>query len=1274
MRLLHFDSLDRLVLTDFSGKPIPPYAILSHRWSGSEILLDDVRSGAYKKRVEGYRKLKFCARQATQDGLRYFWIDTCCIDRWNLPELSKAINYMFKWYKHASRCYVFLPDVLVPTGSDSLQRSDWDSSFRNSAWFTRGWTLQELIAPVSVEFFSFEGRRIGDRASLDDLIHNVTGIPIAALRNCPLDNFSTSERRRWTVNRETTEKEDIVYCLLGLLGVSMPTAYGEGLESAQRRLQAEVDAIGSAPTIIPFSRNPSFVGRQSELARLEAKLFDSSCASTAMLAVVGPGGIGKSQLVLEVAHRTRHVNKQCCIFWLDASDKTSLYQSYASIAQKLLVAGSEDERGDMKLLIRRCIIELETRQCLLVFDNVEDTEGGSSTTEATALTDFLPRSKTCSVILTTTHRDLIRTLYPQNIIVLQSLSPDVAMSMLQSQMARPLSGAQYQEAQSLVRELSCLPLAIVQAAACLNVTGTTLQEYRAGLSAHKERTPEHDNDLSEDLRGSGVEDPVAATLSVSLEQISPQNVSATDFLFLAACVHRRDVLLNLLDATPPHAREETIQILARYALAVRRPAESALDVPRPVHQALRKQLSLQGKLQHWSQRALTKLLQVFPDDDQGNRSKKRRLLPHVQRVLSDLQDHDNDSGRRRLAWLCAMAFYDDGRYAEAEDLGMQVMKVQRRLLGSEHLDTLLSMNQMVLIYINAGRWQDAEVLAVELLAVRRRLLGEDHLHTLTSMANLALIYINNGRWKEAEELGLHVVEMRKKKLGCDDRETLISMANLASTLSHQGRWKAAAELDRKVIDGREKALGEEHLDILGSFNNLAVAYLHLGRWKEAEKLHLHVTASWKRIFGDEHPHTLVSMSNLASTYRQQGRLAEAEELLVSVLQEQRRLLSAEHPDTMASLASLSSTYGEQGRWGEAETLCLQVVDLRTRVSGADHPATLTGMSNLATAYRNKKQYCQAEQLEDQVLHKRRRVLGDEHPDTLASMHNLASTYWRQDQHTKAGQLGEQVVQMRERVLGSEHLETLASRSNLALAYGSQSRWKESEALNVQVLEARRRLLGDHAVTLISMHNLASVYGQQGRWEDAEKLFTQATAARKKVLGLDHPETLSSMGNLASTYSRLGRWADAETTFVQVAAAKERVLGTEHPETLAVQSNLALTYWAQKRWKAAEELQTQVAKTRQKVLGDEHPDSLGSMGRLAWMCWQEHDEEADLSDMQPGHAEIGPRDVATIHPSARRSEAIALMETCFETSRRVLGDEHSTTWKSRDILDSWAKTR
>jgi len=343
MRLLHFDQAGRLFLTDFSGKIIPPYAILSHRWGGSEVLFVDIVNGSYKDK-EGYRKIKFCAEKAAKDQLQYFWIDTCCIDKWNVNELSRSINSMFRWYKDSRKCYVFLLDVSVSIASATAQQRDWEASFRMSEWFRRGWTLQELIAPESVEFFSREGQRIGDKQFLEQMVYEITNIPIKALQGCSLDRFTILERMEWAKNRETTEEEDVVYCLLGILDISMPASYGEGCEKARIRLEAELNS--SAPFLVPFSRNDNFVGRESQLARLEARFFESKQA--AVVAITGSGGTGKSQLALELAYRARQQNESCSIFWIDASSVDEVYQSYANIARKLKIPGWDDEKTNVK--------------------------------------------------------------------------------------------------------------------------------------------------------------------------------------------------------------------------------------------------------------------------------------------------------------------------------------------------------------------------------------------------------------------------------------------------------------------------------------------------------------------------------------------------------------------------------------------------------------------------------------------------------------------------------------------------------------------------------------------------------------------------------------------------------------------------------------------------------------------------------------------------------------------------------------------------------------
>ena len=241
MRLLQYNNDGEFNLTEFFESDIPKYAILSHRWGAEEVTFKDLIDGTSKSKA-GYSKIQFCGEQAKRNGLPYFWVDTCCIDKSNSTELAEAINSMFHWYRHAIKCYVYLPDVSRPR-CDSADGSNeaWESTFRKSEWFHRGWTLQELIAPASVDFFSKDGELLGNKTSLERHICEITGIPVNALRGSPLSDFSVTERLSWAANRETYRQEDKAYSLLGIFDIKMPLIYSEGKERALKRLREEID-------------------------------------------------------------------------------------------------------------------------------------------------------------------------------------------------------------------------------------------------------------------------------------------------------------------------------------------------------------------------------------------------------------------------------------------------------------------------------------------------------------------------------------------------------------------------------------------------------------------------------------------------------------------------------------------------------------------------------------------------------------------------------------------------------------------------------------------------------------------------------------------------------------------------------------------------------------------------------------------------------------------------------------------------------------------------
>ncbi|RYP13745.1 hypothetical protein DL767_010590 [Monosporascus sp. MG133] len=225
MRLLNTDDFE---INEVPYDQIPEYAILSHTWGDDEYTFQDAKEGVGRNK-EGFKKVKQCCYRAKADGFKYVWIDACCIDKTSSAELSEAINSMYLWYYEAKRCYAYLADVPPK------------STVKDSRWFTRGWTLQELIAPSDVHFLAKDWTDLGtkkDRLKQD--VSECTGVPVGILSGDDnLEAASIAQRMSWAAARETTRIEDRAYCLMGIFGINMPLLYGEG-ERAFIRLQEEI--------------------------------------------------------------------------------------------------------------------------------------------------------------------------------------------------------------------------------------------------------------------------------------------------------------------------------------------------------------------------------------------------------------------------------------------------------------------------------------------------------------------------------------------------------------------------------------------------------------------------------------------------------------------------------------------------------------------------------------------------------------------------------------------------------------------------------------------------------------------------------------------------------------------------------------------------------------------------------------------------------------------------------------------------------------------------
>ncbi|OJD25604.1 hypothetical protein ACJ73_03029 [Blastomyces percursus] len=754
--------------------------------------------------------------------------------------------------------------------------------------------------------------------------------------------------------------------------------------------------------MVPFRRNPQFVGRQHEINQVEN--FISILDGPRELAITGLGGVGKTQVGLELAYRIRDRDSECSVFWIPCTSLESVEQAYLSIAQAL---GIQDMKPtEAKEQVKNNLSQASAGKWLLIFDNADDREMWTPDSNATtALKNFLPQSDQGHILFTTRNHQLAVDLAGLNVISIPELNEETGMKFLEKTLIQKGLLNDSGAAIALLTQLAFLPLAITQAVAYIN--RNRIEQLSDYIQLLEEQESEVVELLSEDFqdkwRYKDIQNPVATTWLISFQQIQHLNELAADYLSYTACVNPRDIPQSILpQPTSKKKRIEAIGLLKAYSFVSEQAGSNCISLHRLVHLATRNWMRKNHHFVQWIFKTADRLDGVFPDNDPANRQVWREYLPHTLSLIGESEFHIQRERYIGLLQKVGNCLYSDGRYNEAKALFSDMMALQLRKNGNEHPSTLTSMANLASTYQNQGQWKEAEELKVQVLEISKRVLGNEHPSTLTSMANLASTYWNQGRWKEAEELQVQVLEISKRVLGNEHPSTLTSMANLASTYQDQGRWKEAEELKVQVLEIRKRVLGNEHPDTLTSMANLASTYWNQGRWKEAEELEVQVMEIRKRVLGNEHPSTLTSMANLASTYQNQGRWKEVEELKVQVLEISKRVLGNEHPSTLTSMANLASTYWNQGRWKEAEELEVQVLEIRKRVLGNEHPDTLTSMANLAYTLKSLGRVEDALALMKMCVQLRSKKLGSEHPDTLSSSQALSK--WQQLDNSSSNNL------------------------------------------------------------------------------------------------------------------------------------------------------------------------------------------------------------------------------------------------------------------------------
>ncbi|KAI0402570.1 kinesin light chain [Xylaria palmicola] len=738
------------------GTSIPPYAILSHTWGPEEVTYKDLEQGTGQHKT-AYKKIRFCGEQATRHGLRHFWVDTCCIDKSSSAELTESINSMFRWYRDAAKCYAYLEDV----SSSTMQDGDPHIQLKQSRWFTRGWTLQELIAPKTVDFYSREGTALGNKESLEQLICGTTGIPAQALRGCPLSHFTTSERMAWAETRKTTVPEDKAYSMLGIFETQMPLIYGEGEERALKRLREEIikDQKGSRHEefSVPFSLHgvpdiAHFVAREQELADMRKTL--KSDGRRRVVVLHGLGGMGKTQLAIEYMKRNK--DNYSAIFWLNIKDENSLKQSFARIAHQIKrqhpsasrVGGLNIQKDlDETIDAVKAWLSLPSNsRWLMVYGNYDNPKLLSNTDPAAInIQEYLPESYQGSIVITT-RLSQVKIGHAIRLLKMQNLND--SLQILESASKRE-GLADNLDAIHLAQKLDGLPLALATAGGYLEQTSVSFRSYLCLYEDSWTRLQISSPELS-----SYEDRTLYSTWQLSLDQIQRQNKHSAALLQLWAYFDNQDIWLELLQSYYTHSIDwiheitkdelsfsRTVRTLTVYGL---------VEVDSSVDQLIESRgYSVHGCVHSWITHVLNREWSIdlarfaimciashIPDQDSSHWwLTQRRLLRHAAKYSGTILHRIIDDKANWIPCNLGNLYSNQGKLKEAEEMYQRALQGDEKALGPDHTSTLDTVNNLGNLYSDQGKLKEAEEMYKRALQGKEKALGPDHTSTLVIARN-----------------------------------------------------------------------------------------------------------------------------------------------------------------------------------------------------------------------------------------------------------------------------------------------------------------------------------------------------------------------------------------------------------------------------------------------------------------------------------------------------------------------------------------------------------
>ena len=895
---------------------------------------------------------------------------------------------------------------------------------------------------------------------------------------------------------------------------------------------------------IPYLRNPNFTGRKEQFKAIENSL--NKVSNFTVTAIVGLGGIGKTELVIEYIFR--YSCNYNLIWWLRSEGMITLSIDYENLAHELNLP--EKNEPNQKIIIQAVKRWLENNDgWLLIFDNAM---------ELNKIRAYLPQKIRGHILITSRNPAWSGV---ANVIELKEWARPESIQFLLKR-ARQNNGA---DANKVANVMGDLPLALEQASAYIEAKQMTFASYEKLFLKERKAL------LNRGETSTEYSDIVATTWEISFRELKRNSEISVTFLNLCAFLasdpipldevfeNTKRVPLKLKGAFANKVDfKDMYSPLIYYSLV--RIDDDHLSIHPLVQAVIQDNMSKQEQ-QLSAEAALALVTDLFPEDsgEVCYWSQCQIWLSHAYKTTSYAEHH-------KIEWseigslYNRMGIYLHGRavYSEAETLFRHALKIDDVILGARHPNFATLLNNLAVVLKDKGRYSEAKVLLYRAMKIKDLQKNKENSDLTTELNNLGVLLMDLGRYPEAEALLRRALKIRETRFGSKHPKVATSLNDLALILRAQGKYPEAESLLRRALKIRKTQVGNKHPYTATTLNNLANVFRDQCKYIEAEHLVRHSLNILEVWLGIEHPKVATVLNNLAILLKDQGNYPEAEKLVRRSLKITISHLGNDHPYVVSGLATLAILIMDQGKYTKAEHLFRHSLKLIESQLGNEHPDLAIGQYHLAVLLSDQGKYVEAEELARRALEIIEAQLDSQHPDVAANLHNLARILDHRGKYAEAEQLFRRALKIRESVFGSQHLDVALSLNTLATTLRNIKKYSEAELLYHRALKIRENKLGqDHPFVANTLNNLGVLFEAQGMFSEAKSAYIRGLKIRETQFGKAHPNVAYSLTNLAELLRKEGKYSDSKSLLTRALKIRTARLGKDHPLTKTTYDKLKI---------------------------------------------------------------------------------------------------------------------